>query len=587
MTLHRRTFATLCGLTLLLTLMASPPAEAATRQSVTIVAGTTAAEVGQKVALSGKTTPKAAAKKVRIQQRNAGSSAWRTVKTVTTTKAGTWSTTVTPGNDTDRYYRAYLPARKGYTKASAKTSKIVVDKRTVTVTAQGDSPATVNLATTIRGTVTPYVASSPDVYVQQRDAGTSTWTTVKRLTLDDSGAYLFAWTPDSTGEVETRVYKPARGDDKAGYSPVVTTAVEADSEDEEAGLPASRHSVSLGIEDIVLDADEQAAHWSALRSDLDEAHVNVLHLSAGRVEWTAFDWAAHPEVAADSGTDHLAEAIAALTPMANGGTRKVDLLIDALVPSWIAADPSIAGVDAKGKRATYTPSASAIHDGEVGDRYVELARDLSVRYRPTEITFSEFMFDNETFGADDLALYQRMTGAKDWPRTRSGAIDEDSPLIGAWRSEVLYDLLARVRQALDEVTDQVGHRVELGTDVLVNWDDPTAGRPDVGDDYDVLYGAVDRIILWGYFGTEGRTPADFGNLGAALQASKVPTERFAVSVGLWSGEDEQSVITPAELAEAVGVATSAGLTSVNATPVTLMTQAHWDALAGVWTSWPK
>ena len=145
-----------------------------------------------------------------------------------------------------------------------------------------------------------------------------------------------------------------------------------------------------------------------------------------------------------------------------------------------------------------------------------------------------------------------------------------------------------MRRVLDEVTDQVGHRVQLAQDVLVNWEDPSAGRPDAGHDYKELWQVVDKVVPWVYFDSGDRRVSDIPDLVAALSAS-APAGSFTVSVGLWGDSaaadgSQQVVITPKQLAAALGAAKSA---SVNLTPVSLMTDAHWVALDEVWTDWPK
>ncbi|MDQ7992540.1 MAG: hypothetical protein AAGC63_15210 [Propionicimonas sp.] len=351
-----------------------------------------------------------------------------------------------------------------------------------------------------------------------------------------------------------------------------------------ATWPTGRHSVTLGLNTIVV-AHHEDVDWAGLRAGLDAAHANVLSLSAGRVEWTAFDWPEHPGAAALPGTDHLAWALQELGTLPDGTPRLPALTIDALVPNWILEDPSVAGHRVDGTPSVYAPSATAIQTGPVGQRYVDYAVELATRYKPMQIVFTELRFDDETFGADDLALFRQMTGAADWPRDAAGQVDQASPEIARWRSEVISGLLQRVRTALDGVAGEVGHRVELGIDVRVDWDDPAAGRPEAGHDYRMLSAVADRLELWAYFGTDGRDPDDVGALAAGLAPVLAP-HQYTISVGLWSGTAADAVVPPAELAAAVGAAGDAGSVSTNVTPGSLMSPAHWESLAGVWTQWP-
>ena len=342
------------------------------------------------------------------------------------------------------------------------------------------------------------------------------------------------------------------------------------------------HSVSLGIEDIT-DTEQD---WDAVREHLDAAHVNMVSLAAGRVEFVAFDWEAHPDAVAEEGADHLARAIDEVAEGPDGELRYVDLLIDALIPAWIKKDPSVGGVGEDGSRSAYTPSASAIHDGPVGARYLELVEELARRYQPDQITFSELKFDDETFGEDDAALYREMTGEDDWPREPDGSIHQDAPEIGEWRSQVLADFLDQASAVLDDVAAETGKRTNLGMDVLINWEDPVTGVPDAGLSYPALAGSADRLVLWGYLGIGDHSPEELEQVLAELAESDIPMEQFIVSVGLWDLSQPDDSISAGLMARGVRAASTNGVTAVNVTPFTLMTPEHWSALNEVWTTLP-
>ena len=349
-----------------------------------------------------------------------------------------------------------------------------------------------------------------------------------------------------------------------------------------ASAAGAGRSVSLGFEDVA----NPDTNWSEVERNLNAAGVNAIDVSAGRVEFTAFDWPAHPVAAAKPGRDYLGAAIQALKRDASGRERTLDITVDTLVPAWIKRDPSIAGVDASGQRSEYYASASALYDGTVGDRIVEYVGEIARRYNPNEISLTELMFDGGTFGEDDLRLFRRMTGRQDWPRTASRHIAKSDPSIGIWRSDVLAHLLSRARSEVRRVDSSNVCRTLLAVDAKVNWDDPGAGRPDVGDDYNILAKAADRIILWAYIGTDGKEPDDIGRLTRALHEDfPIRTSRFTVSIGLWGPNDSTvDVVPPATMADAVRAAETNGITSVNVTPMSLMTSAHWPALRNVWGS---
>ncbi|GAA4419503.1 hypothetical protein GCM10023169_10230 [Georgenia halophila] len=390
---------------------------------------------------------------------------------------------------------------------------------------------------------------------------------------------------DEQGRKVQKLAEPAR---PTGPAPSEETAPSEESAADDGVLrpatrPAVRRSISLGLEDVA--GTDQ--NWDQIAERFDAAGITSVHLSAGRVEFTAFDWAAHPEAAAEPGEDHLATAIEHVGRMPDGSPREVSIMIDVLVPSWIAADPSLAGQDARGRRAEYVPSATALLHGPVGERYIDYLIAVAERYRPDQIAFSELAFDDETFGPEDLALYRTMTGRADWPRDAGGDIAEDSPEVASWRSDVLARFLRRAHTALGEVERRAGQEIRLATDVHVSWDDLAAGPAGVGHDYTELAPAVDELVLWAYLGTRGREPGDLADLTGALDEMPLSNDRLTVSIGLWdeqaptTADGDVPAISPELLASSVAEAQSEHV-AVNVTPYSLMSPDHWTALHGIW-----
>ena len=345
-------------------------------------------------------------------------------------------------------------------------------------------------------------------------------------------------------------------------------------------------AVSLGFEDVAATTD-----WDAVRAGLEQVGATSVHLSAGRVEWTAFPWPGHEDawsapVADEDGRDFLAEALDAV------GDRGVVVTIDALVPRMIAEHPSLAGVTAAGERSELFASASALATGEVGEALVEMAGYLAETYDVEGVTFTELMFDDATFGDDDAALYREMTGEADWPRLPDGGIDTEAEEIGLWRSQVLADLLGRAREAV------AGGDVEVAVDVRADWDDPVHGRAESGHDLAVLAPSLDRIVVWNYPGLAGRTGRESELLTRGLVAGGIDPATVTMSVGLWasgaeggvvdddadlaSSQGSDAVLSPAQMAEAALWSGTHGVTSVAVTPRSLMTPEHWEALAAAW-----
>lgn len=343
--------------------------------------------------------------------------------------------------------------------------------------------------------------------------------------------------------------------------------------------PEDVRSVSIDFGTVV----DPGTDWSSIDRHLDRAGVNAVELNAGRVEFTAFDWDDHPEAAAEPGTDHLALAARALARGPDGARRNFGLIVDAYVPRWLEQDPSLAGRSSDGEAAEYQASASALARGEVGDRLVDYVVALGRRYEPAQISVTELFLNRFAFGDDDLALYREMTGAEDWPRDESGAVEEDAPELGAWRSDVLAGLLSRMRTGLDEVQRGDTARIALSMEVRVDWDELARGVPSSGHDYERLLSAVDRLTVWAYFRPSGRDVSSVEALTAALAGAGFDMSRITISVGLWAGSSGSTArITPEDMARAVTLAATNGVRAVNVTPLSFMTDEYWSALASVW-----
>ena len=339
--------------------------------------------------------------------------------------------------------------------------------------------------------------------------------------------------------------------------------------------PAQTRSMSIDF-DIVTNPDTD---WEAINRNLTQGGANAVALGAGRVEFTAFDWPAYPDAAAVPGTDHLAAAAAGLNTAPDGTHRAISLIVDTYVPQLIRDDPDIACVDANGKPSQYRASLAELDHGDVGDRLVEYVAELGERYDPTAVEITEMFLDGCSFGADDLALFRTMTGKRDWPRTTSGAIAVNAPILGTWRSKVAAGLLTRMRAALDEVPGGTG--IGLVDDVRVNWKDPAAGRPSSGQDYTILLTSGASLQLWAYPGRADVDASQVAELTAGLELAGYDMKRLIVSVGLWEGPadaDPPGRLTPAEMVQAVRGAATHGIRAINLTPYSLMTPAHWKAL---------
>lgn len=333
-------------------------------------------------------------------------------------------------------------------------------------------------------------------------------------------------------------------------------------------LPATR-SINFGFEDVVT----SKPNWKTHTERLKKANANAVSIAVGRPDWMAFPWEAYPDIQADlvreTERDFVAEALRELRKAYPDGFE-LTLTVDALLPGWIGEDKDLAGISAGGKHSESFASVSALTDGAVADRLIELAVELRERYEPQRIAFTELMFDGSTFGEDDLDHYKSFAKAKDWPRTSNGKIDESHDSIYRWRSKSLAKLLGTIK---DEVGD-----TKVDIDVRAPWQDPTGDRAESGHDYDTLLDSADRIVVWNYFAMNDVSPKYGGKIAKALQASH--PDRYTMSSGLWGEGDD--VVSPQDLAASLRAVAQAGAESVSVSPASSMTAEHWDALAELW-----
>jgi hypothetical protein len=66
---------------------------------------------------------------------------------------------------------------------------------------------------------------------------------------------------------------------------------------------------------------------------------------------------------------------------------------------------------------------------------------------------------------------------------------------------------------------------------------------------------------------------------AQLLRRSLPANRVFVSIGLWA--ERGRVLSPGDLERAMRFTREGGITNLWITPVHMMTQAHWDAIAAV------
>jgi hypothetical protein len=330
--------------------------------------------------------------------------------------------------------------------------------------------------------------------------------------------------------------------------------------------------VNLGFEDVV---NSDPSYVAGLADRLDSVDATAVSLAVGRTDWTAFPWPDQPEAesgeVARTGRDFVAESITALEFADDGRKRDVVLTIDALLDRALTAEPALAGRDTSGTASSSFASVSSLRHGKAGSRLVSLAAVVAKKYRPTAVNLTELMFDDFTFGEEDLTDFTATTGANDWPRKSDGSIDASDTSIGSWRSQAMADIVRKVRAAVEP------YGVKLEMDVRSPRDSPSLDRADSGHDYDLLLNEVDRLNVWEYVGLSGDGAPQTQELAAAI--NRRAGSRMSLSLGLWSNDGR---ISSGEFATALRQAYLGGVTSVSVTPASLMGDQYWDALKEAW-----
>lgn len=361
---------------------------------------------------------------------------------------------------------------------------------------------------------------------------------------------------------------------KPTIAPVVRTCPGATSTPapDPEGIPTIR-AVNVGVEDLV---SAQPGRLAEIAKRLDEVNANTVSISVGRLDWIEFpspgreaDWSSD---VTDTGRDYVGEAVNAFRCAADGRQRRIILGVDTLFGRDLKPNPQLAGHDQSGAASDLFASLSAWKTGGLRDRLAGFARELAERYHPDGVNITELMFDQFTFGSDDLADFRTYSGLSDWPRNADGSVDTHDPAVSAWRTAGAVSVCAASRAALDPL------HVDLTIDVRspISADHPS--RDDVGQGYPELLTQASRLNLWDFPGING----DFGAFRAAelgpMLFDQNPTG-YSLEIGVWQG----STIIPVDLLrQELTAANAAGIRSVSVTPASLFTDEMWSAIAHAW-----
>jgi hypothetical protein len=330
-----------------------------------------------------------------------------------------------------------------------------------------------------------------------------------------------------------------------------------------------------------LDESKSRSEVIALETQMQQSHVNMVSVSAGRADWSYFLWSGHSDRwAADiktSGIDYLMEDSARF-----GKWAHVSAVVDFMAPLYVKSHPETAAISWLGAPSKNLVSTTELVDGKFGQDLLDMIGQIAADYPVNSITLAEMVYYVDGFGAQDKAAYVAYTARSDWPRNPDGTINIDDPSIGAWRSYELGRFLGRVATVVHQHGKQLFIEVPVGTD--------PSGNVIVhnGTDIPMLLKYADRIILRGSNEADGRTPQAMRAL--AQFTSRYDPKRVILSIGLWEQDyydlgtprNEMKAISVTDFQSALQAAGQNGAADLLVMPSFLMTSNYWEVLKQNW-----
>lgn len=326
-------------------------------------------------------------------------------------------------------------------------------------------------------------------------------------------------------------------------------------------------AISLDLSDLARSPD----YLDRLEQRMQDAGVNMVGLSAGRLDWTGFRWSGREERWSAGVRERERDLLADATQRF-GRWAHVSAIVDVFAPRYLQARPSQRALDAAARPIPYQASTHALVNGPFGNELIAMIDYIARHYEVDSITLTELFYYQEGYGADDLALYREYSGRRDWPRTARGSINIDHPTISAWRSAMLAQFVERAAHVAHR------HGKQLFVDVRIDREAPQNEGRRSGHDYALLLQHADRLVLWNYFGLNGTSPEYTRDIAQYVQ--RYGANRIIISYGLWA--DRGAVVSAADLQRAIDAGQEGNLPHAWITPVRLMNDDHWQAITSAW-----
>lgn len=332
--------------------------------------------------------------------------------------------------------------------------------------------------------------------------------------------------------------------------------------------PPAIHAMRVQYQNYQTSRTEVPAVEAVLRS----AHVNMVSLAAGRVEWAYFKWLDHPEYQSgdvkDSGIDFLSE-----DSKIYGQFAHIDAVIDVLSPNYILAHPDTAAINALGQRSQDLVGTMELVNGNYGKLLLSMVEYIAANYpQVNSISLTELSYRLDGYGPNEKASYLAYTGRSDWPRQSNGQINIDEPSIGDWRSHLLAAYLGKLAAAAH------AHGKQFFFDVSMSRNNLSQATNENGTRYDLMLAQVDKLVVWGYYYLDNYPP-EFLQTAAQYLKSFGP-DRIIMSIGLWG--PTSALMSPDLLQRGLQASQAGGISNIWITPSILMDNNLWQVLDNNW-----
>jgi cellulose synthase/poly-beta-1,6-N-acetylglucosamine synthase-like glycosyltransferase len=221
--------------------------------------------------------------------------------------------------------------------------------------------------------------------------------------------------------------------------------------------------------------------------------AKAVGVSAGRPEWTYFEWKGHEGDWSNHQANAKEDLLERATATFHRSGFKVAAFIDVFGPRYIKEHPGTAAVSYDGKVHNEQVAFFEMVEGGYGRIIIEMIEYLAANYDIDIIDLTEMPYYGYSYNLEDLRSFEKFTGRKDWPRDARGNVDRDDPAIWEWRSTLMELFIGKAASAAHK------YGKELYVDVPVSWADFSQNGREAGLDYERVLKHADNIVIWNYF----------------------------------------------------------------------------------------